>query len=424
MAIESTRRSTTIVALNAVSGLAHLAQFGLLYPLLGLWLLHKGAPAWRIGLIVTAVWPGMLAASLVSSQIVRHWGPAVTTTIGCLGSACVALGLSRLGADAWPAWTLGAAALGAFTGLRWVGVESWLYAILPGECKGRLLSLHETVIYAAQGLGPALIGVVGLGGPAVFYLAAGLAALAVVPLCAGSFRLRPPPAPSSAIDAPPMRGALASAAHQGSVRIAVLAGVIDGMLLGMLGVYLGRLGHSGAQVAALLTAFGVGGVLSQWPVGWMCDRFGLASATRAMALLGGAGMLLVLTDASLALWLGVALLGALSACVLTLASIAAIDEARSGAVDMPGAVARVTAAFTVGGSLGPAMAGGLMDGWGNTAFAAATLISCLLLYWSSQRERSIAAEAQDRQAEAGVQTPRPVHVRPHSPDQATVDPKQ
>ena len=52
----------TILALNTVSGLAHLAQIGVIYPLLALWLDAGGMPTWQIGLVETSVWLGMLIA--------------------------------------------------------------------------------------------------------------------------------------------------------------------------------------------------------------------------------------------------------------------------------------------------------------------------------------------------------------------------
>jgi hypothetical protein len=69
-----TQLKLTIGSLNAISGLAHLAQFGVLYPLLALWLNAHGMPTWQIGLVSGAVWVGMLGGNLFAPLGLRRWG--------------------------------------------------------------------------------------------------------------------------------------------------------------------------------------------------------------------------------------------------------------------------------------------------------------------------------------------------------------
>ena len=81
------RAGPTIVALNAVSGLAHLAQFGLLYPLFALWLDARGMPTWQVGLVGSAAWAGMLVGNLFAPRWMQRIGAS-----------------ARRRSPLWPAW--------------------------------------------------------------------------------------------------------------------------------------------------------------------------------------------------------------------------------------------------------------------------------------------------------------------------------
>jgi predicted MFS family arabinose efflux permease len=69
--------------------------------------------------------------------------------------------------------------------------------------------------------------------------------------------------------------------------IALCGGMLESALAGLFAVFAGDRGFDAEGIAHLLTAFGLGGLLLQYPVGWMADHWGLRAAG-ALAALGTA----------------------------------------------------------------------------------------------------------------------------------------
>jgi hypothetical protein len=61
----------------------------------------------------------------------------------------------------------------------------------------------------------------------------------------------------------------------GLVTIAV-GGIGDGALYGLFPLFADGRGLTSAQTTTMLACFGIGGMVLQYPVGWLADRFGLA----------------------------------------------------------------------------------------------------------------------------------------------------
>jgi MFS family permease len=172
-----------------------------------------------------------------------------------------------------------------------------------------------------------------------------------------------------------------------SIMLGLLSGVIDGALFGMLSVHLLRAGWGASDTAWMLTVFGLGGLLSQLPLGWLTDRCGVSRAAAVMAYLGTVGAALLWLATPLGMGLAVAVLGALAACGLTLSTIAATAHARQTDGDMVVAISRVSMAFTGGSAMGPLVAGFAMDVSARFALPLITVAGCLgLMRWSGQQQ--------------------------------------
>lgn len=385
--LPSAKPTLTIASLNAVSGISHLAQFGMLYPLLALWLEAHGMPTWQVGLVGTAVWIGMLLGNLFAPAWLQRVGPAPLTIVGCLGTAAMAMVAPHLPAASLLLWMLAAGVLGIGVGLRWISVESWLYSLIDGAQRGRLVAIHETLIYAGQAAGPALIAIVGVMSGNSFYWGAGFAVLALAPLLLARTPM-PLNAETPALSAWAVLPSLVrNLSHSLGIQIGAMAGLIDGMLLGMLGPYLIKRSISADEAAVMMMVFGLGGLLSQLPMGFWSDRRGIRSATRAVAITGILGAALLLPADSLLIWPAVALLGVVAACGLTASIIAGTEQAAESGRDMALAVTEISIAFTLGSAVGPALAGFLMNGFGLASFPVAALLSCAGLYLIALRHR-------------------------------------
>jgi hypothetical protein len=217
---------TTVVALNSVSGISHLAQIGIFYPLLALWLNARGMSTTRVGLVVSSVWIGMLLGNLYAPVILQKLEAKTVAALSVLGTAILALVSPQLPGDNLLLWLAIASAFGICVGLRWIAVESWLYGIVEGHQKGRLVGIHETLIYAAQAAGPLAISYAGLSSGAGFYTAMLFAILAAFPL----LFTRVPMSRQPLHQSPSSSGVLAgifAARNEVSIKIGLLAGIID-----------------------------------------------------------------------------------------------------------------------------------------------------------------------------------------------------
>lgn len=390
-------RWRNVALLNGVSGISHLAQFGVLYPLLALWLDMQGMPAGRIGVVVASVWPGMLLGNLLTPLLLTAWNARAVALGSCAGTALLASLLPQLNVSQFAGWVGAAATFGFLVGLRWVSVEGWVFELITGPLKGRLIAVHETVIYAAQALGPALIAAVGLLDVTAFMVASAIAAAAVLPLLLTTG----PPASAHVGTAArqPLRvleGMWQARRSDPSMALGLLSGCIDGALLGMLSVHLIHAGHEPVATALMLVVFGVGGLLSQLPLGWLADRRGLRYATRATAWVGIAGVLLLLSSTGPGVWVGAALLGALAANGLTLSTNSATEHASRTSGDMVVAISRVSIAFTIGSGLGPVATGYAVELSARYALPAITAAGCLgLLALGRIARRSAVARVDD-----------------------------
>jgi len=378
------RLAALIVPLNLASGLSHLGQMGLVYPLLTLWLASRGVSAAHIGIVAGGVWIGMLLGGLIAPGALRRHGARTVAIVACLASALTALAMSRLPTTS--VWTLlpVTALFGSACGWRWVGIESWLYAVLPEDTRGRLIGIHESIIYLAEAAGLALIAVIGIASGLAFVAGALAAAAAVVPLFA--IRQRPPDERLQTTPAGiPTRHAIwtrwVALSTSVPARLGGTAGIVNGAI-GMLGVYFVKRGLSGEQAAAVLVMLGLGGLFSQWPLGWCADKYGSRTAARATGLTGALGGCLLFVATPL-LWLPSTLLGAAAASSLTVASLITAEHAARVQRTLGQAIAQLSVSFTAGSVLAPLIAGVAMETPQAVAFPWLTTAICILFWWAA-----------------------------------------
>lgn len=374
------RRLRSLIALNAVSTLAQVGQYGLGTSLLPLALEARGLPAWQIGLASAAFWFGMLGGLLLAGRATRAWGYRRTVVLGMLLSAAAFLLTPTLPPAIWAA---PAAAIGMGLGLRWIANETWLYRLAPAEARGRIVGLHETLIGLAAVAGPMLVAATGVMQPLPFWLGALACLLAVLPLGAATLLSASPEATadsSGTTATPPAEATAATAAGPGPLgrTVALLAGVslgawlaglggwIEGGLLAMLPVYAADQGLSTTEAAWLLTLLGVGATASQFPIGWLADVKGGVWTARLGTVLAGLATLLVLcwpNGSTLALM--ALALGAVTGGLLTLGMVFASSGADGAAITAR--VRQVSIVYTTLSGVGPLVAGAAVSQTGHSS---------------------------------------------------------
>jgi predicted MFS family arabinose efflux permease len=246
-------------------------------------------------------------------------------------------------------------------GLRWIGLEPWLYRIAPNNARGRLVGFHETLIGLAPIIAPMLTKWFGIAGNAPIFLGIAFTGSALLPLAFARPISVAPTGPQGGHGFDPAHGRILAL----GVAIGVIAGITEAAFSGLFPIFgLGR-GLNAGQMATLLSVFGLGGLLLQYLVGWLADHRGLVFAALACSI----GTVAIAVIAALPLgFSGLAIaifaLGGTITAYLTLSIIAATN---AGDGDLSVNVRRVSMAYTASAIVGPLIAGSAMKWLGSEA---------------------------------------------------------
>ena len=379
--LNSTQRTTSIVALNAVSTLSQIGQFGLGTTLLPIALEARHATPELIGLTSAAFWFGMLGGLLVAGQLTRSLGYRNTVILGLLVSGISFVLIPLMGIE-W--WILPAAAVGFGLGLRWIANETWLYRLSPADARGRIIGIHETLIAVASVAGPMIIVAVGVDNPRAFWVAAAACIMAIAPLfmavtiaAIDSSPAEPEIKSNTEIPAqsPLKIAAVSTEPSPGNGRlhksivsrlafwlglgglIAGLGGWIEGSLLALLPVYVSDAGLASTDTAWLLTVMGIGAVVCQYPIGWLSDHKGVLYTAKLCTAFGMAAVIVALTGGHHlpALAVMAFLVGGMGGGLLTLGMVWATLHGTGSAIT--DRVRQVSIVYTTLSALGPMCAG-------------------------------------------------------------------
>ena len=373
-AIASPRRTLLpVFAACAAIGL----QAGVGMPLVPLALEQQGHDKLTIG-IVSACWAiGMLGFGTRIPALAARFGtvPAIigAVVIGAILNASYTI---TSGPVAWGILTF---LHGIIGGVPWVVSEIWMNVVVDEKQRGRVMGIYAGMVALGMALGPLVLQVVGVYGPVPFLTGAGLSLLVALPLLP-SWRT----APRIRVDRESGFGMVIVLAPL-AMFAAFACGLGEQVAFSFLPVYAVGAGVSADTGALWLSAFVMGNVVLQWPIGWLADhadrRLVLAGCTLASAVL-----VLVLsiipaqwagTIAVVALWGGVSF------------SIYPVGLALLGRRFRGGDIARANTAFSLiyvfGGLIGRPLAGGAMDvfgdpglGWTLAVFYGAATLAALL----------------------------------------------
>ena len=322
-------------------------------PLLSLEMERWGVSSTLSGLTATAAGLGTVLAVPLVPKLSRQFG--VPTVIG------ISLAISALGMMAFYfvpdvlAWSLLRFVLGCGIGIIFTLAEFWINAAADPARRGLVMGIYATALYAGFAVGPMLLALVGTTGVLPFFFTAGLMALGLIPLALTGRK-------TPRIDQP-ASGSIARFVF--SVPIATFGALIFGAVetgaIVLLPVHNVRLGYPEQDAALLLSAFTLGNVLFQLPLGLLSDRVDrrklllfLASASTLLALSLPYGPPGFWPFAGLLL-----LLGGMSGAIYTV-GLAHLGERFSGA-DLASANAAFVMLYSFGLMVGPPAIGYGMD---------------------------------------------------------------
>ncbi len=218
------------------------------------------------GVIMTGYFAGFLAGShFVRSALGRVGHIRVFAAMASLASASVLVHAVTIHPATW--FTLRAATGFCMAGL-FVVAESWLNELATNETRGRMLATYMVVSIGGMAAGQLLVGLTSPLTVTLFVVSSVLVSASLVPVTL-SATSTPPPIRS--VPSLPVRQ-LASVVPTGVV-VSLLGGVGAGVLLGMSAIYATSIGMTPERTALFAAAPLIGGVLFQWPIGLLSDRF-------------------------------------------------------------------------------------------------------------------------------------------------------
>jgi MFS family permease len=252
-----------VAAILAGITIVSLGQ-GVFATLVPIRLTEAGLPADRVGLVVAASAVGFLAGCLVVGRLIRLVGH-IRAFSAFAAASCLA-GLALPWTVGLPGWFLLRLAMGFCSAGLFMVAESWLNELTPRHLRGRILTSYVVVVMLALGAGQALLTVVDTRDVLPFVLASAAFTLALIPVTLT--RSRHPSVPHR------IRPILRKAYRNSPVGAVgcVVVGLVAATLQGVAPVWGVHRGFSTAEIATLMAATQIGGLLCQWPLGWLSDR--------------------------------------------------------------------------------------------------------------------------------------------------------
>lgn len=241
----------------------------------------------EIGLMMSAYYGGFAMACLFGGRIIERVGH-IRTFAAFASTASAAAIVHAAIVDPY-SWIVLRALTGAcFAGLYMV-IESWLNGQVTNERRGTVMAVYMIVNLGGIAAAQQLLLLSDPGGFELFVLSSVLVSLAVVPVA-----LTTSVAPSPIQTDRMALGELYTVSPLGFVG-ALSIGLINGATWGLAPLAAVNFGFSTSSVALLMSLIVLGGVVFQWPTGWISDRNdrrSVIAATSAILVLTCFGLFL------------------------------------------------------------------------------------------------------------------------------------
>ncbi|HWA01273.1 MAG TPA: MFS transporter [Caulobacterales bacterium] len=307
-----------------------------------------------LGLVAAAYSAGFMFGAVMATQMLARVGHIRVFAASAAIFAAMTLSLHFVG-DVW-SWGLARMIAGAAVALMFAAVESWLASSIGASERGELMSLYMVATKAALALGPYLAFNYADMAAEPWMIAAGVAAVSMVPVCFTS--QAQPEMPK----AQPLALREQFATAPAAVIACFGAGLINSGVLALVPLYASQ--HFGAPAAAeFYSAAWTGSLLLQWPAGRISDRIDRRIVIAALTMLAAASAFaLAALGPALPRWASVLVFflwgaGGLSFYALGVAHMA--DRAEPGRLAQ--ASSGLLFVWAAGSILGPILQGVLVD---------------------------------------------------------------
>ncbi|PYC24029.1 putative MFS-type transporter YcaD [Pseudomonas fluorescens] len=356
------------------ASLMMLIGSGLLSTYLALRLAADNVDGLWVGALMAANYFGLVLGGKIGHRLIARVGHirAYSACAGIVGAAVLGHGL----VDWLPAWLVLRTIVGLGMMCQYMVIESWLNEQADANQRGLVFSGYMIASYLGLVLGQLIL---------VMHPGLGLELLMLVALCFAlclvpvTLTRRIHPAP---LHPAPMEPRFFIKRVPQSLSTVLGAGLIIGSFYGLAPLYASQQGLSTEQVGLFMGSCIFAGLLVQWPLGWLSDRYDRALLIRCFAgfLAVAALPLAVLPQVPLEVLFGVGFLCSLvQFCLYPLAVAFSNDHVEGDRRVSLTAMLLVT--YGVGASIGPLLAGVLMKLFGSQSLYAFFSFFALVLVW-------------------------------------------
>ncbi|RAU46275.1 MFS transporter [Pseudocitrobacter sp. RIT415] len=333
--------------------------------LVPLWLARENLPTWQVGMVGSSYFTGNLVGTLLTGHLIKRMGfnrsYYIASAIFAVG--CVGLGV-MVGFWSWMFWRFVA---GVGCAMIWVVVESALMSSGTSRNRGRLLAAYMMVYYVGTVLGQLMVSKLPTDLLTVLPVMTGLVLAAILPMLFARI--------NNQQDETHVSTRVWSMFTLRQARLGVngciISGIVLGSLYGLMPLYLNHQGVSDSGIGFWMAVMVSAGIVGQWPVGRLADRYGRLLVLRVQVFVVILGCLAMLSNAAMAPALFV--LGASGFTLYPVAMAWACEKVEHHQlVSMNQAL---LLSYTIGSLLGPTLTAMLMQNYSDNLLF--VMIACV-----------------------------------------------
>ncbi|QIM42217.1 MFS transporter [Leclercia adecarboxylata] len=262
--------------------------------LVPLWLAHEHLPTWQVGMVSSSFFTGNLLGTLMTGSLIKRFGFNRSYYLASLifAAGCAGLGL-MVGFWSWMAWRFIA---GVGCAMIWVVVESALMCSGTSRNRGRLLAAYMMVYYIGTVLGQLMVSKLPTDLMSVLPWVTGMVLAAILPLLFTRIVNQSSEHQEATHIWPILRLRQARLGVNGCI----ISGIVLGSLYGLMPLYLNHQGVSDSGIGFWMAVMVSAGIVGQWPIGRLADRFGRLLVLRVQVFVVIMGCLAMLSNAAMA----------------------------------------------------------------------------------------------------------------------------
>ena len=225
----------------------------------------EGFTTSTVGIVMTGYYLGFLGGSLIAPRAVLSVGHVrVFAALASLASTSVLVHILFVDPLTW--FLMRMVTGFAYAGL-YVVAESWLNDRATNETRGQLLSIYMIVMFVGVASGQLLLNVASPQGFELFIIASVLVSIALIPILISA---SPTPRFSE-----PTKMSFTRLYEVSPLGVfgCIGTGIAHSATFSMGALYGQKMGYSVAQISLFMGLITLGGIVLQWPIGWLSDRF-------------------------------------------------------------------------------------------------------------------------------------------------------